>query len=168
MRKTLVYLGLLLVVSAGLTFALCTKNKVESNTMTVAELKAKKGLDLIALWDASYGTNGFARSNPNKPNRPTEATVLTVTYDLEASITGGILSGDVSPDAYTAGGQKFSDTTSNTGSVGLWGCNRTYTAPNTGQSAGTNCDTQGSGGWCRVYSADFVTYAIKLSKFVSN
>lgn len=158
---TMIAFALLIVIS-------CSKSKQSTNKMTVAQVKAEKGIDLIALWDAAYGTNGTARTNAKKPPRPNAATVVTVSYDLEASVAAGILSGTVSLEAYVAGGQKFADTTTNDNAIGLWGCNKSYTAPNTTQNLGISCSTEGGGGWCRVFSADFETYAVKLSKFVAN
>jgi hypothetical protein len=153
---------LLLVIAAIITLASCNKaSKKPLAKMTIAELKTKKGIDLIGDWDKANSPT--SRAKPKAP-RPNEATLVTIRYELPINITGTTITGGVSENAYTAGGQKFTDTTIVDGAMGLWECNRVYTAPGPGTGATTTCETQGTG-YYRVYSADFVTYDVWASYF---
>lgn len=153
--------NLIVVIAVMIFLASCSsKQDVLAPKMTIAELKAKKGIDLIGDWDRQYAT---ARAKPKAP-RPNEATLVEVEYVLPIDITGTTITGGVSENAYHASGQKFTDTTNNDGAIGLWECGRWYDAPGPGPGATTTCQTQGPA-WYRVYSADFVTWKVKLSWF---
>lgn len=134
----------------------------DTMTMTIRQVKDSLNIDLIAEYDKAV-LNGVVM----KKARPQATTLVVVWFhDLNASITGTTLTGDVSPDAYVAGAQKFIDTTTNTGAIGLWECNRSYSSP-PGSGTTTSCQTQGSG-FYRVFSADFITYNVHLSWFLQS
>lgn len=77
----------------------CTK-KSSAPEMTVAELKAKYKIDLVAEWEKQF-SNGVARTSKPKPKAEQ---VITVSEDL---VLSGAVSCTVSPDAEWGGIQKF-------------------------------------------------------------
>lgn len=159
--KNFIPFAALMLLTCSLVFTLCKKEV--KGKITAQELKNKYA---IVLPDLQYEGDEEPVSKPGEKTtrkKSAESVLVTVSVDLNAEIVGENLVGDVSPNAYHAGGQKFIDTTINDGAKGLWGCNRSYSSP-PGAGVTTTCPTEGTG-YYRVYSADFVTYDIHLSYF---
>lgn len=160
MKRFLLCLFLFLVSAAILT--MCKKEVVEK--MSAEELKTKYAIVLPDLiYEGDEPPTVLPNGKPSKTKKASEVTV-TVEHDLDIDITGTTIVGEVSEEAYHASAQKFNDTTTNNGAVGLWECNRSYPPPGAGVGATTTCQTQGDA-WYRVYSADYVTYKVHLSWF---
>jgi hypothetical protein len=163
MKRLFFYLSIILSVS--IIAANCTQNEVESpepEKMTAQELKAKHG---IVFPNLEYEGDEVAASAPNGKGAKKKANAVAVVlwfYDLGINITGTTIVGDVSANAQWAGGQKFVDTTTTTGAIGLWACGRLYDSP-PGAGTTTTCQTEGAG-YYRVYSSDF-DYTVHLSEF---
>lgn len=151
-----------IVISISAIATMCKKDY--SIKITAQELKDKYAIVFPDLQyegdeEPTTPTNG----KPAAKKRSAATVEVEVVYDLSAEIVGGNLIGSVSPDAYTAGGQKFVDTTTVDGATGLWACGKYYYTP-PGAGTTTSCPTEGTG-YYRVYSADFVTYKVHLSYF---
>jgi len=157
---------ILLVFAVLATLTSCRKqasDQLAPEKMNAQELKEREGIVLPDLFYEGDEEATATMSN-GKRKQSAAAVEVTVTYDLNAEIVGTTLTGDVSPAAYHASAQKFIDTTTNDGAIGLWECGRFYNSPGPGVGATTTCQTQGPG-FYRVYSADFITYNIRLSWF---
>lgn len=103
MKKTILVIGIMIAYAAVVIFTACTKKVKETSApqaMTIAELKAKYKIDLVAEWEKQF-SNGVARSGKPKPKAEQ---VITVSEDL---VLSGSVSCTVSPDAEWGGIQKF-------------------------------------------------------------
>jgi len=66
------------MVAISATQLFCTK---QANSMTVAELKAKTSIDLVAAYELQFQSSS-ARATPNKPVKPKPTDEITVVNDL--------------------------------------------------------------------------------------
>jgi PBP1b-binding outer membrane lipoprotein LpoB len=159
---------ILIVLVAALTFASCSKKEVEPNpftatkpskeTMTVAQVKAKLGIDLIKDYDENIVSEARGK-------RPKENVIVVVWYnDLSLTLSGTTLTSTVSSNAQWASFQKFIDTTSNDGAVAS--CPKYYSTPGSAPAT-ESCEASGIG-YHRFYTSDFGYNAIHLSNWVSN
>lgn len=149
---------LILVLALAMLIVSCNKQArtplaSKPEKITVAELKAKYNLDLVAEFEKQYGP---ARTTPNGKKKPTAQLVLTVTEDL---VISGSVSCTTSPDAEWGGIQKFlALPLAIDGAVSYCNFNWSYTAA----PASMDCPTTTAGVY-RGWTSDKVTYDVHLS-----
>ena len=133
MKKSIsVILGAFLVFFVSLIVMNCSRSVHQpKEKMTAQQLYEKQGIKLPDLLYAGE-EEATAPPNSNSKKKQSAASVqVTVewSYNLGIDITGTTITGGVSPDAYCVGAQKFVDTTTIDGAVGLWECDRFYQSP---------------------------------------
>jgi len=148
---------------AAAVFTLCKKDRHQVEKLDGEELKAKYA---IIFPDLQYDSDEPATVAPNarapKKAKASEVTFSVYPNSLPITITGSTMSSTAPAGTEWFGGQKFTDTTTNDGAKGLWGCGRYFTAPNPGTTP-VSCQTEGPG-FYRFFSSDFAKN-VYLSKF---
>src|SRR5678815_962268 len=120
--------NVILIFAVVFVLVSCDK-KNKSLKMNAEDLKSKYA---IVLPDLVYDSDEIATASPNSNKggkKKASAQEVIVAADLCIDITGTTITGCVSPNAQWAGGQKFVDTTTTDGAIGIWGCSRNYTTP---------------------------------------
>lgn len=160
MKKFLLF-ALILIVTATL-LTLCNKES-KGLKMNAEDLKTKYA---IIFPDLQYESDEPATVMPGSTgNKKAKASAVSVTVfenALPIAISGTTISSEAPVNTQWFGGQKFIDTTTNTGAVGIWGCGRLFNAPNN-EAKPVFCQTEGPA-FYRVFASDF-QYNVRLSKF---